>query len=459
MKSGRYTLDGRQGSPFFRSPVQLIVSSFAVLILAGTILLMMPFCSKSGQVTPFIDALFTATSATCVTGLIIYDTYLYFNVIGQSVILGLIQLGGLGLVTLTSFFYYLIGKRLSLRTAQLAQESVSADDRVNTAHLVKMVVGVTFCFEVVGALLLMLYFVPEFGSYGLFMSFFFAISAYCNAGFDLLGMNGEFSSLISVNSNPFVLLVLAVLIISGGLGFIVWQDLWRFPKRRHLLLHSKIVLVTTAVLIISGFFCFLILEWSNPDTMGKMPLGDKLVNALFQSVTTRTAGFDSIGNGQMTVASKFVSILLMFIGAAPGSTAGGIKVTTLVVMLVTVFSVMRGKSDPVIKKHRIDKMVVYKSLSVIFLGVLLILISTGVIMATESSNWQIDALFESTSAFATVGLSVGVSADAHLFSKVILIITMFMGRVGPVSFALSISMSAGNREKKQIMPEAKIWVG
>lgn len=459
MKPTRLTLDGRKDKSIWKNPALIIVSSFAALIFIGTLLLMLPFFNRPGVVTPFLDALFTATSATCVTGLIIYDTYAYFNIGGQAVIICLIQFGGLGLVTLTSFFYFLIGKKVSLRTAQLAQESVSADDRINTTHLVKTVVAVTFSIELVGALLLMAYFVPEFGYYGIFMSFFFAISAYCNAGFDLLGMRGEYSSLISVQNNPWVLMVIMGLIISGGLGFIVWQDLWNYRRRKHLFLHSKLVLTATAVLIISGFLLFLILEWDNPKTMGNMGVGSKILNALFQSVTTRTAGFDAIGNGNLSVASKFVSIVLMFIGAAPGSTGGGIKVTTIVVLLMTVFSVMRGRTDTVIRNRRIDKMVVYKSLSVLFLAAFLVLISTGVVLATESSGSQIDALFESTSAFATVGLSVGVSAEAHALSKIMLIITMFLGRVGPVSFALSISMAAGARERKQVMPEAKIWVG
>jgi trk system potassium uptake protein TrkH len=459
VRSVRFTLDGRRGSSLLRNPALMIVSSFAVLILVGTFFLMLPVMNRQGQITSFVDALFTATSATCVTGLIIHDTYAYFNMGGQIVILCLIQLGGLGLVTLTSFFYLIIGKKLSLRTAQLAQESVSADDRINTAHLVKTVVVVTACFELVGALLLMLYFVPEFGYYGIFMSIFFAISAYCNAGFDLLGMRGEFSSLISVQENPWVLCVIMALIVSGGLGFIVWQDLWNYRRRRHLFLHSKLVLVATGILVLTGCVFFLILEWNNPRTMGDMNVGNKIINALFQSVTTRTAGFDAIGNADMTVASKFVSIVLMFIGAAPGSTGGGIKVTTIVVLLMTVYSVMRGRTDTIIRNRRVHKMVVYKSLSVFFLAAFLVLISTGVILATESSGSQIDALFESTSAFATVGLSVGVSAEAHVLSKIVLIMTMFLGRVGPVSFALSISMAAGSRERKQVMPEAKIWVG
>ena len=459
LKPIRFSLDGRRDSVILKNPALIIVSSFAILILVGALLLMLPVFNRQGVVTPFVDALFTATSATCVTGLIVYDTYTYFNIGGQSVIICLIQLGGLGLVTLTSFFYFVIGKKVSLRTAQLAQESVSADDRVNTSHLLKTVMAVTFLTELIGALLLMPVFIPEFGAYGLFMSFFFAISAYCNAGFDLLGMNGEYSSLISIQDNPWVLLVLGGLIVAGGLGFIVWQDLWNFRRRRHLNLHSKIVLAATATLILFGFVLFLVFEWNNPNTIGELSVPNKMVNALFQSITTRTAGFDSIGNGDMTVVSKFLGILLMFIGAAPGSTGGGVKVTTVVVLVMTVLSVMRGRTDTIIRRRRVDKMVVYKALSVVALGALLVILSTGVVLATESSNSEIDALFESVSAFATVGLSVGISPQAHVLSKLVLIFTMFLGRVGPVSFALSITMAAGSRTSRQVMPEAKIWVG
>ena len=455
----RYTLDRKKELPLLKNPALIIVSSFAILILVGALLLTLPFMNRTGSFTPFLDALFTATSATCVTGLIVYDTYVYFNMAGQTVIIALIQLGGLGLVTLTSFFYLLIGKRMNLRTAHLTQESVSSDDKIDTVRLVKMVVFLTASIEAVGALLLMCYFVPAYGTYGIFMSVFFAISAYCNAGFDLLGMHGEYSSLISINQNPWVLTILMLLIISGGLGFIVWQDLWNFRRRRRLLLHSKIVLVTTGILILSGATLFLLTEWSNPATMWNMGVGGKILNAFFQSVTTRTAGFDSIGNGEMTTLSKFISVIYMFIGAAPGSTGGGIKVTTLVVLLMTVVSVTRGRTDTVIRNRRVDKLVVYKALSVAFLGMLLVMITTGVLLATESSSSEINALFESTSAFATVGLSVGISAEAHELGKIMLIIGMFLGRVGPVSFALSISMAAGAREKKQVMPDAKIWVG
>ena len=459
MKANRRTLVEKKEGRLLQNPAMMIVGSFLILILAGALLLTLPVFNREGVFTPFLNSLFTATSATCVTGLIVYDTYTYFNMGGQTVIITLIQLGGLGLVTLTSFFYLLIGKRLGLRTAHLAQESVNSDEQINTARLIKMLVFLTAGIELAGALLLSIYFVPEFGQYGIFMSVFFAVSAYCNAGFDLLGMRGEFSSLLSVNDQPLVLLTIMGLIICGGLGFIVWQDLWNYHRRRRLFLHTKIVLISTAILVFGGALLFLVLEWDNPATMGGMSFGQKLLNALFQSVTTRTAGFDALNNPGMQGTSKLLSVVLMFIGAAPGSTGGGIKVTSIVVLVMTVFSVMRGRSETIIHHRRIDKMIVYKALSVMFLGMLLVMLTSGVILATSSSDSSVDALFEATSAFATVGLTAGVTSVADGFSKVMLIIAMFLGRVGPVSFALSISVAAGTRDKKQIIPEGKIWVG
>ncbi|MEG2597216.1 MAG: potassium transporter TrkG, partial [Oscillospiraceae bacterium] len=403
--------------------------------------------------------LFTATSATCVTGLIVYDTYLYFNILGQAVIISLIQLGGLGVVTLTSFFYLLIGKKMGLRTAHLAQESVNSDERIDTVHLIKMIVILTFLFEAVGALILLTQFVPEYGAYGVFMSIFFAISSYCNAGFDLLGMNGAYSSLISVRDNPVITFTVMGLIVCGGLGFVVWQDLYNYRRTKKLMLHTKIVLITTTLLIGIGFLGILIMEWNNPATIGSMDVAGKMHHSLFQSITARTAGYNTIDLNAMTEISKCLTTLLMFIGAAPGSTGGGIKITTMVVLLMTVVSIIRGRTETTIMKRRVDKMVVYKSLAVASLAGVLIAITTGTLILTNDSPTGINALFETVSAFGTVGLSVGVSGTAGLLSKIMLIFTMFLGRCGPVAFALSISLRNGARATKQIVPEGKIWVG
>lgn len=459
MRMPKHSLNENASSRLFHNPAMVIVSSFFILILVGTFLLMLPICSRSGEVTPFLNSLFTATSATCVTGLVVYDTYTYFSIFGQCVIITLIQLGGLGLVTLTSFFYLIIGKKMGLRTAHLAQESVSSDEHINTVHLIKMVVILTFLFEFVGTLILLTQFVPRFGAYGAFMSVFFAISSYCNAGFDLLGMNGEFSSLVSMQGNPVVTFTIMALIVCGGLGFIVWQDIYNYRRRRRLMLHSKIVLITTAILIVVGFIGFLVMEWNNPRTMGNMDVLGKMHHSLFQSVTTRTAGFNTIDLNDMTEISKLISIVLMFIGAAPGSTGGGMKITTMVVLLMTVISIIRGRTETIVLRRKVDKTIVYKALAVASLAGILVIFTTAILLLTGDAKSGINALFETVSAFGTVGLSVGVTGQAGLISKIMLIITMFLGRVGPVAFALSISLRSGSKLTRQVVPEGKIWVG
>ena len=459
MKPKRPMLIEIKENRLLQNPSLLIVGSFLLLILLGAFLLTLPVFNRAGVFTPFLNALFTATSATCVTGLIVYDTYTYFNTAGQAVILTLIQLGGLGLVTLTSFFYLLIGKRVGLRTAHLTQESVGSDQRLNTGKLTKFLVFFTAVMELLGGLLLSIYFVPRFGRYGIFMSAFFAISSYCNAGFDLLGMNGAFGSLISVNDQPLVLLTLSALIICGGLGFVVWQDLWNYRKRRQLFLHTKIVLASTGILLAGGALLFLLLEWNNPKTIGSMPFWQKLLNAFFQSVTTRTAGFDALNNPGMTGASKLVSTVLMFIGAAPGSTGGGVKVTTFAVIILTIRSVAQGRDDCVIAEHHIESKTVYRALTIIVLGGLAAVGSAVVVYYNTSEAVSvIDAIFESCSAFGTVGLSVGVTAQLNRGAKILYMLVMFMGRVGPVSLAMSLTAKPDDNKRK-IMPVGHINVG
>ena len=402
------------------NPARVITGSFLGVIITGTLLLMLPLSAKNGAVTNFFDALFTATSATCVTGLIVVDTYTHWTFFGQGVILSLIQIGGLGLVTLTLFFNLLIRRKLGLRTLQLAQESTSA------------------------------------------ISVFTSVSAFCNAGFDLLGREGPYSSLIHYNGS-YVLLVVSALIIIGGLGFMVLFDLLHYHKSKKLRLHSRVVLLSTACLLFIGTLGFAALEWHNPATMGNLPVWQKLNAAFFQSVSTRTAGFNSIDIASMNEISKVLSIGLMFIGAAPGSTGGGIKVTTIVVLIMTAVSVARGYDDTIIMKHKIKRQVVNKSLTVVFIGFLAVLLASGVIIYTTHDGGvtasTVDALFESTSAFATVGLSSGITAIANLPSKLLLIATMFLGRIGPISFLLSLAAGSGKVNRKQVMPEGHLNVG
>ncbi|WP_262397714.1 TrkH family potassium uptake protein [Zongyangia hominis] len=439
----------------------MICGSFFLVITIGTILLMMPFATRAMVATPLHDALFTATSATCVTGLIVYDTYTYWSTFGQLVILTLIQIGGLGLVTITTFFNIALGRKLGLRGLQLAQESINVGSIIDVTRLTKMVMAVSFSVEAVGALILATQFVPKFGGDGIFLSIFLAISAFCNAGFDLLGRESPFVSLMNYNGEPVVLYTIAALIIIGGLGFVVIHDLYNYRKTKKLMLHTKMVLVITGILILVGALFFLLLEWNNPQTMGHLSVGEKLNASIFQSVTTRTAGFNSVDMGGMHGLTKAIAIVLMFIGAAPGSTGGGIKVTTAAVILMLVVSVVRGREDAVMFHRKIAQRSVYKAVSVVVLAVLAVCISS-IILYSDAGTAPvagIDAIFESVSAFATVGLSTGVTGVATVIGKLVLTFTMFLGRVGPVSFALSVAARAAARNKKEIIPEAKIMVG
>ena len=446
------------------NPARVIVSSFALLILAGALVLTLPVCSRSGTFTDFFTTLFTATSASCVTGLIVVDTGTFWTPFGQGVILALIQLGGLGIVTFTTFFNIALRKRMALHAMKVASEQVSAIDLFDARKLVSSILVITLSCEAVGAFLLGLTFIPQFGADGIYYSIFIAVSAFCNAGFDQFGFLGEFSSLTCFAENPAVILPIAALIIFGGLGFIVWHDLIMFHKNRRLILHTKVVLITTLVLLAVGTVFLLIFEWSNPKTIGGMDFGNKLINAFFQSTTTRTAGFNSIDNGAMTSMSKMLSIFLMFIGAAPGSTGGGIKVTSFVVILMTVFSVIRNKNEAVVGKRRVAQFTVYKAITVTTIALFAISIATLTIYFTNDMGYSedilgINALFESVSAFSTVGLTTGVTAVSNEISRIVLILTMFLGRVGPISLALSITANMSTKNKSLVIPEGKIIVG
>lgn len=453
----------KRRSSLITSPARAICLSFFAVIAVGTLLLTLPISSRSGQFTPLLDCFFTATSATCVTGLVVLDTGTYWTLFGQVTILALIQIGGLGLVTITTFFNIAIGKRLGFRSMQRAQEAINLDGVMDINHMIRTVMKVSFVVEGCGAVLLSFVFVPELGLRGMFVSIFLAISAFCNAGFDILGgVHGQFTSLIHYNANPIVVFTITGLIIFGGLGFLVWGDLLNYRNSKKLMLHSRVVLLVTGVLIVSGTLLFLVCEWGNPLTIQPLPFGEKLSAAYFQSVTTRTAGFNTIDITVMNPLTKVVSMALMFIGAAPGSTGGGIKVTTVAVVIMTVISVIRGREDTVIMHRRVLKNTVYKSLAIVMLGAALVLIAGFIIyFTTPEGNIEtgIDAMFEAVSAFATVGLSSGVTAIANVPSKLALIITMFTGRVGPISFVLSLAVTAADVSKNEVMPDGRIMVG
>lgn len=441
-------------------PARVIVISFAVVIIIGALLLTTPLCSRNGTMTPFIDAFFTAVSATCVTGLVVYDTYTHFNVLGQIVIMILIQIGGLGLVTLTTFFNIAIGKKLGLRSMKLASESINITSVEGINKMIRMAVVVTFSIEAIGAILLSLVFIPKYGLIkGGFTAIFLAISAFCNAGFDILGHEGLFTSLTNYTDNFIVIATISALIIVGGLGFIVWQDIINYRYTKRLLLHTKVVLIVTAILIGVGTFIYMVYEWNNPYTMAGLSDAEKLGACLFQSITARTAGFNTIDIVATRDITKIFTILLMFIGAAPGSTGGGIKVTTFAVIIMTVISVIRGKDDTEILKRKVDFRVVYRSIAIATLAITAIFVCVNVIAATIPESVDgIPILFEAVSAFATVGLSSGVTGVVGIIGKLVLALLMFIGRVGPVSLAISLAISQ-SKSKNRVIPEGKIMVG
>ncbi len=440
------------------SPARVIAASFLGVILVGTLLLMLPAASRDGRMLHPLTALFTATSATCVTGLTLVDPYTQFTFFGQAVLLLLIEVGGIGILTLTNFFMFSLRKKLGLRTLRLAQENTNASSLHNIKSLLRIIIATTLIIESLGAVLLATRFVPKYGMHGLWVSIFTAVSAYCNAGFDILGNETPFGSLIHYNGDVIVLYTVMALIVLGGIGFMVFQDLLAWRRHRHLMLHTKTMLMMTAVLIVTGFLLFFIVEYSNPETLGPLPLLEKINAALFQSVSARTAGFASLDLSKLHDFSKVVMIFLMIIGAGSGSCAGGIKVTTFLVLAMTVVSVIRGREDTVILGRRVAKQTVYKSMAIAALGMAAVVMNAAVILVTLPELSGVDGIFEAASAFGTVGMTAGVTLQFGAASKIATILTMFIGRIGPVSAALALAIR-GEGKGGEILPEGKIIVG
>lgn len=445
------------------SPARTLVLGFLIIIAVGTLLLCLPAASKSGKFTSIFDCLFTATSAACVTGLVVVDTWAYWSIFGQIVIALLIQVGGLGFVTLITFFNVAMGKKLGFRTLKSASEDLTESSFQNGRKIFIRIVKYSLIFEATGTLIMSFALYPKYGGYGIWMAGFMSITAFCNAGFDLAGMEGEFSSLISFQDNPAVLITIAMLIILGGLGFIVWENFLTFRESKKLSLHTRTVLVMTGALILAGTLFFLFSEWNNPKTLGNMSFGEKLLNAFFSSVTTRTAGFDSISMGDMSEFSQLGTILLMFVGAAPGSTGGGVKVTTLMVVIVTVVSYIRNKNDVELFRHKLNKLVIYRTvvtlaLSMTAVGICFSALYFSMPKDAGAGSGAVQCLFDAVSAFSTTGLSAGATAQAGFLGKCVLIVTMFLGRVGPVSVIMSLVMNTQNR-KNIVVPEGDILIG
>ena len=430
------------------SATQTICGSFLLVIAVGTLLLTLPISSRTGRLG-VIDAMFTATSATCVTGLVVRDTWSQFSLFGQVIILMLIQVGGLGLVTLTSFFALAARRRMGFRDLRLLGESVSADGLSKATEVLKIVIKLAAAFEAVGIVLLLFAFVPQFGAEGVWVSVFTAISAFCNAGFDLFGRFGAYSSLVPYVNNYYVQAVIMFMIMAGGLGFMVWVELAEYRKKRRLSLHAKVVLQFSAIFWVGGAVLLALLEWSNPRTMGGLSVPGKIMAALFQSVSTRTAGMNTIDLAACSPISKLLMSVLQFIGAAPGSTGGGVKVTTFAVIILTIRSVAQGRDDCVIGGHHIESKTVYRALTIIVIGAVAAFGSAVVVYYNTAETVSvIDCIFESCSAFGTVGLSVGVTGQLNTGAKLLYMACMFMGRVGPVSLAISLTAKPDDNKRK-----------
>lgn len=435
--------------------VQILTLGFILVILIGALILTLPICTTSGESTNFLDAIFTATSAVCVTGLIVVDTGTYWNMFGQTVIMILIEIGGLGFMSFTTLIAIIFGKKITLRERLILQDAMNTFNIQGLVKMVKYVLLFTVSVQFFGALLFSTQFVPEYGlKTGVFYSIFHSVSAFCNAGFDILG---EFTSLTSYNSNAVVILVASALIIIGGLGFTVWNELYTTKSIKRISLHAKMVILVTAVLIIGGTILMFVFEHNNPNTMAEMSVVDKIMNSFFASVTPRTAGFNSIPTDGMTTAGKFLTIILMFIGGSPGSTAGGIKTTTIGIVFITVLCVIRGREDSEVFKKRFNKDLVYRAFTLIFIGFILVVSVTMLLSYTEKGASFISLLYETVSAFGTAGLTIGLTTKLSTIGKILIIFMMYLGRVGPLTVALSLTKKKVNPGIKY--PEGKILIG
>ncbi len=435
---------------------KIVAVGFALIIIIGAVLLTLPISSKHGSAA-FMDALFTSASATCITGLVPFDTFSNWSVFGQIVILCLIQIGGLGFITVLSLFVNVFRKRMSLKYKMLLKESVGSLRLADVKTLVKTVIVFTASCELAGTVILAVRFVPLTDvRRGIYMAVFTSVSAFCNAGFDLMGMFSPSSSLVTVNHDPIIILTVSVLIIFGGIGFIVWQDLKNKKFRlKSLSVHSKLVLVTTGILLLSGTLLFFLLEYNY--TFKEMGFGQKLLNAFFCGVTPRTAGFNSVEIGEMNPLSRMLTTILMFIGGSSGSTAGGVKTTTVAVLVLCVASNLRNREEITVFNNRISLDTVKKAVAVSVTNLFEIFIAVILISFVQSNLALSDVLFECTSAMGTVGITTGITPVLNSASQLVIIILMYIGRLTSLIFALSFVVTKPKTTAKK--PKGEFMVG
>lgn len=444
-----------------RKTTGIIAVGFLIIIFFGALLLALPFSTASGKSTSPLDALFTAVSATCVTGMVTVDTGTHWSLFGQLVILLLVQVGALGFMTVGVLLSLLVKRAVTPKERMLVAMSYNIASYEKTGELLRRIWIGTLAIELAGAAVLTIRFVPLFGVWdGIYKSIFTAITAFCNAGFDLFGSySGEFSSLTAFSGDYVVNITIMLLIIIGGIGFIVWNDIANmFIRKKHISVYSRFVLIISSILILGGAILFAIIEWNNPESIGNMSVGDKIIASLFQSVTTRTAGFATIPQGGLNESSQLLSVILMFIGGASGSTAGGVKVATVGIIIFTLFSVSIGRREAVLFRRKISQDTFTRAVAVV--GVQLLMLAAGSIAISASMNCgMLEAIYEAAGSLGTVGLSLDLTPTLNTFSKIIDMVLMYFGRVGVLTVAYAVMVNL--RESRSVIsyPDANMLVG
>lgn len=436
------------------SPPQILVLGFAAIITIGAFLLMLPISTRGDQPLSFIDALFTSTSATCVTGLVVVDTWSTFSIFGQIVIMILVQIGGLGFMTMATLFALVLKKRISLRERLILQESMRATSMEGIVRLIRRVIIFALTIESIAAVLFSIRWAFDMPpGKAVYYGIFHAVSLFNNGGFDLFG---EFTSFQKYAADPYFHIIAMTLVVSGGLGFIVLADLYEWPRRKKLSLQSKVVLSMTGILICVGTLVFFAFEYANAKTIGTMDLPGKILASFFQSVSTRSSGTSTVNIGDLHQGTQFFMIILMFIGAAPGSTGGGIKITTFALLVAGVVSMLRGRDDVVLFRNRIAKDLIIKALTIILFALFMVVAVAMLLSMTEDRSFLM-ILFETASAVGTVGLSMGLTPELSAFAKIVLCVAMFVGRLGPLTLAYAL----GPKKEKELYrhPEGKIIIG
>ena len=445
---------------------QIIALGFFIMITLGGLLLTLPISSATGEATPWVDALFTSTTSSCVTGLVTVVTADHWSFFGQVVILFLIQFGGLGVVTFTTFLLIFAGRRISIKQRLLIQDAYGLDSMTGVVRMVIRMTKGTLVVEGIGALLYMTVFVPDYGLKGIWMSVFTSVSAFCNAGIDLIG---EFSMEPYLN-NPIINMTTMLLIMIGGIGFLVWWDVIAMVKKiakehiglrqgiRELALHSKVVILFTAILIFGGGLLVFLFEYDNPGTLGPMSLGNKIWASLFQSVTWRTAGFFTINQGALHNSTLLIGVIWMFIGGSPGGTAGGVKTMTIALLILAAVSMLKGREDVEIGNRRIPYADVIKGISVIMMQMAIWMVSTLFMCVIHPQFSFMEIWYEVTSALGTVGLTMGITPLLSTLGKYIIILTMYFGRLGPITLGMALQMPSRKKQFRRRLPEGKISI-